>query len=239
MIAAPAVDVRGGRCVQLVGGRPETERVSLPDPVEVALGWRAAGFGTLHLVDLDAALGSGENRRILEEVVEAWDGPVQVGGGIRDDAAVDRWLARGSARVVVGTRGVEDPGWLERIAARHPGRVLLAADVRGDEVVVRGWASGSGVALRELVGRVADLPLAGLLCTDVEREGRMEGTDGARAARLRESSAHRLWMSGGITHPEELDRLAAAGIDGVVLGMALYTGALDPETVAHRYGGES
>src|SRR5690606_12676792 len=130
MIAVPAVDLRGGRCVQLVGGRPEEERVSLPDPVAVAERWWAAGFTTLHVVDLDAALGVGDNLPVLERLLGATPATTQVGGGVRDDARIERLLGAGADRVVVGTKAIDDPEWLASAAARHPGRLVLALDTR-------------------------------------------------------------------------------------------------------------
>ena len=238
MIAAPAVDLRGGRCVQLVGGRPTEERVSLPDPAAVALGWRRQGFRTLHVVDLDAALGTGENRAVVAEVLEAWSGTAQFGGGLKDDTAVEAALGAGATRVVVGTRAVDDPVWLAELTRTRPDRVMVAADVRGERVLRKGWREASPLALLDLLARLEGLPLAGVLCTDVAREGRMAGIDVEGAARTVSGSRHPVWISGGISSLEDLEALEQAGAAGVVLGMALYTGALDPTEVAERYGGE-
>jgi phosphoribosylformimino-5-aminoimidazole carboxamide ribotide isomerase len=146
VIVIAAVDLRDGRAVQLVGGRPDDERVSLPDPAAVARGWQDAGFPALHVVDLDAALGLGDNRAAIAAILQDTRIPVQVGGGVRDDAPADALLELGAARVVVGTRAVEDRSWLERLCARHPGRVVVAADVRAGAIVTRGWTAGAGVA---------------------------------------------------------------------------------------------
>ncbi|HSM03263.1 MAG TPA: 1-(5-phosphoribosyl)-5-[(5-phosphoribosylamino)methylideneamino] imidazole-4-carboxamide isomerase [Longimicrobiales bacterium] len=236
MIATPAVDLRGGRCVQLVGGRPEDERVSLPDPVAVAADWRRRGFGSLHVVDLDAALGHGDNRAVVRALARDAGVDLQVGGGVRDEAAVTELLAAGARRVVVGTRAVDDPDWLEAVADRHPGRVTVAADVREGVVLRKGWTEGTGIRLEDLLVRLAPLPLAGVLCTDVGREGRMEGIDRSGVAAALGASPHPLWVSGGVTTLDELDFLAEHGAAGVVLGMALYTGTLDADAVASKYG---
>ncbi len=237
MIAVPAVDLKGGRCVQLVGGRPDAERVSLPSPVAAARRWWNLGFRHLHVVDLDAALGTGDNARRIAEVVEATEAEVQVGGGIRDDARADALLADGPDRIVVGTRAVDDRPWLEALALRHPGRVVVAADVRDGRVLRKGWTEGSGLEVRDFVGSLADTPLAGVLCTDVGREGRMEGIDVGAMAAVIDASAHPVWISGGITTLDDLAALDAAGAHGAVLGMALYTGTLRPTDVAERWGG--
>jgi phosphoribosylformimino-5-aminoimidazole carboxamide ribotide isomerase len=237
VIAVPAVDLKGGRCVQLVGGRPEEERVSLPSPVAVAQQWWDLGFRHLHLVDLDAALGTGHNRTRIAQVIEATDADIQVGGGIRDDDSADTLLASGPRRIVVGTRAIDDRPWLTALAARHPDRVVVAADVRDGIVLRKGWTEGSGLRVDEFVRSLSDIPLAGVLCTDVAREGRLEGIDTAAMASVIQASAHPVWISGGITTLDDLSDLDSAGACGAVLGMALYTGALRPADVAARWGG--
>lgn len=240
MIVYPALDLKGGRVVQLVGGRPEDERVSLPDPAALARRWLDAGFTRLHVVDLDAALGRGDNRagiRAVREVAASRPSPLlQVGGGIRDAARAAELLASGVDRIIVGTRAVTDPGWLEELAGRHPGRVVVAADVRGDEVVTRGWTEGSGRRLDELLRELDSLPLAGILITDVSREGRMEGVDGARFEAIRSGTRHDVLAAGGIGSRDDVEELARAGVAGAVIGMALYTGAVDADAVAREYG---
>ena len=236
MIAAPAVDLKEGRCVQLVGGRPEAEQVSRPDPVAQALAWWEMGFRTLHIVDLDAALGTGDNRAIVTEIVGSSQATLQVGGGVRDEASLEALLEIGAHRVIVGTRAIEDPGWLERLVARHPGKIQVAADIRDGEVLTRGWTEGTGIPLAELLGRLIPLPLAGILCTDVGREGRMVGTDLDASREVVSGTLHPVWISGGIAKMEELQALAEMGAAGTVLGMGIYTGVLPPEDVAKEYG---
>ena len=235
MIAYPAVDLRGGRVVQLVGGRPEDERVSLPDPVAVARRWVADGFRALHVVDLDAALGSGSNRDEIFAILEQVDVPVQVGGGVRDDESADTLLKAGAARVIVGTRAVEDHAWLETLAARWPGRIVVAADIRDGIVVTRGWTEGTGLEATNFLERLDPLPLGGILVTDVSREGRMQGADADRFAALAAATRHPLLASGGIRDIHDLHELARRGVAGAVLGMALYTGALDPRATATEF----
>jgi len=236
VIAAPAVDLRNGRCVQLVGGRPEDERVSLPDPVAQAGRWRELGFGTLHVVDLDAALSLGNNRAIIGELIQGTDATLQVGGGVRDTPGVEDLLALGAHRVIVGTRAIDDPEWLEEVTGDHPGRITVAADIRDGIVVRKGWRESSGIPVMELLDRLAPLPLAGILCTDVSREGRMQGIDLPGAVSVVEGSHHPVWISGGITTLDELRALAGAGAAGAVLGMAIYQGVLPPERVAREFG---
>ncbi len=236
MLAIPAVDLREGACVQLVGGEYEAERVRIADPVAVARRWRALGFRTLHVVDLDAATGRGENRGVIAALL-ADGGDVQVGGGVRDEAAIAWLLERGASRVVVGTRALEDGAWLEEMAARFPRRLVVAVDARDGRVATHGWARTQD---RDAVGAVRSLsalPLAGILVTAVEREGRLAGPDLELAQRAAQAAACPLHASGGIASAEDLRALASRGVAAAVLGMALYTGVLDARAIAEEFAG--
>lgn len=235
MIAIPAVDLKDGRVVQLVGGDPQQERVSLPEPLGVAQQWIENGFAALHVIDLDAALGSGSNADVIHEILHAVDVPVQVGGGVRSDAAVDVLIGAGAARVIVGTRAVADPAWLRRIAERHPGRIVLAADARDRQIVTHGWTKQTAVEALDLLVQLDEVPLAGVLVTDVTREGGMAGADVVFFESLVNASAHPLMAAGGITAEADLAALAGAGVAAAILGMALYTEALDAPTIARSY----
>jgi phosphoribosylformimino-5-aminoimidazole carboxamide ribotide isomerase len=235
MIAYAAIDIRDGRVVQLIGGRPERERLSLPDPVAVAAGFTAAGFKALHLVDLDAALGEGSNRPLIEAVIGSTEIPVQVGGGIRNRAAVAAWLEVGAARVIVGTRAVTDPSWLAEVAAEHPERIVVAADVDGEQVVSHGWTRSTGLPVGDFLGRLTGLPIGGLLVTDVSREGRLEGVDARLFQRLAMSTALPVVAAGGVSSIDDLRQLEAAGARGAVVGTALYTGGVDPVATAKEF----
>lgn len=237
MIAVPAVDLSGGRCVQWVGGLPETEQVSLPDPAAVAARWWREGFSTLHVVDLDAALGRGDNRALVRELIARTRAVTQFGGGVRDREGIERALAAGADRVIVGTRAVEDAAWLARAAAAFPQQIVVAADMRDGMVLRRGWTRSSESTVDDFLGALDDLPLAGVLCTDVAREGRVQGSDLRRAGTVIRASSHPVWMSGGISSVEELRRLRGMGAAGAVLGMALYDGTLPVEAVAREFGG--
>jgi phosphoribosylformimino-5-aminoimidazole carboxamide ribotide isomerase len=237
VIVWAAIDLRDGRVVQLVGGRPEDERISLPDPAAVATQWSAAGFAGLHVVDLDAALGSGDNRSAIRSILEVATIPVQVGGGLRDTAAVTAVLADGAQRAIVGTRAVEDRGWLEGITAQHQGRIVVAADVRDGAVVTRGWTEGGTLDGEAFLAELDPLPLAAVLVTDVTREGRMTGVDGARFRRLVAATAHPLIAAGGIADIGDLHTLEEAGAAGAVLGMSLYTGAIRVDELAREFAG--
>lgn len=236
MIAAPAIDLRDGRCVQLVGGHPDRMKISLPDPGDVAERWWSLGFGTLHLVDLDAALESGDNLGLLRDLIAGTPAVTQVGGGIRDDERAEALFAAGADRIVVGTRALDDADWLAALAARHPGRVMVAADTRHGIVLRLGWTDLTGMPASALLPRLGALPLAGILATDVGREGRMEGIDRVGTAVTVRSTHHPVWIAGGVTTEDELDYLERIGAAGAVLGMALYMDAMDAASVARRWG---
>lgn len=223
--------------MQWVGGLPETERVSLPDPAAVALRWWRKGFRTLHVVDLDAALGRGDNRAVVRKLIASTDAVTHFGGGVRDRAGIERALAADADRVIVGTRAVEDSAWLARAAAGFPGRIVVAADMRDGRVLRRGWTRSTDTAVEDFLAALDDLPLAGVLCTDVAREGRVQGGDLRRAGTVIRASSHPVWVSGGISSVDELRRLRGMGAAGAVLGMALYDGALPVEAVAREFGG--
>jgi len=235
MIAVPAVDLREGACVQLVGGAYADERVRLADPLAAARHWVACGFTRLHVVDLDAATGRGDNAAVIRDLVAGAGVPASVGGGVRDDAAIDAWLACGAASVVVGTRAVEDPAWLAAVAARHPGRVTVAADVRERRVVTRGWAGDGARGVDEFVASLGGLPLAGVLVTEVHSEGRLAGPDLELVAAVVAATRLPVIASGGIASIQDLARLQQAGAAQAVIGMALYTGALDARAVAKEF----
>jgi len=236
MRAIPAVDLREGACVQLVGGEYDAERVRLADPVAVARNWRALGFRTLHVVDLDAATSRGDNRGVIAAIL-AEGGDVQVGGGVRDEAAVEWLLDHGAARVVVGTRALEDAAWLAATAARHPGRLLVAVDAREGRVVTHGWARTQERDAVETVRSLSALPLAGVLVTAVDREGLMLGPALDLSERAARAAAFPLHASGGIASAEDLRALGSRGVAAAVLGMALYTGALDARAIAEEFAG--
>jgi phosphoribosylformimino-5-aminoimidazole carboxamide ribotide isomerase len=239
MIAVPAVDLRQGKCVQLVGGRPEEEKLRLDNPSMVALRWWELGFHQLHVVDLDAAMGTGDNNMQVGEVVAGTPAESQVGGGVRDDDRADVIFATGAQRVVVGTKAVDDHVWLTRLAARYPGRVVVAADIRDGVVLRKGWTESTKLKVQTFLKRLEGLELAAVLCTDVEREGRMQGIDLHEMRAVIDGAPHPVMVSGGITSMYDLDALADAGAYAAVLGMALYTGRLDAQEVARTYGGEA
>ena len=236
MIAIPAIDLREGACVQLVGGSYDAERIRLEDPAAVARHWEHEGFTRLHVVDLDAATGRGRNADVVREVLRATEAETQVGGGIRTLERIEAVLRDGARRVVLGTRAVEDLDWLAEMAAEFPDTLVVAADVRERRVVTRGWGKTTGRNVLDLVAELNSLPLAGIMVTAVHREGLMQGTDLPLMEDVVEASDHPVCASGGIGSIGDLRALEDRGVAAVVIGMALYTGAVVPHVVAEEFG---
>ena len=221
-----AVDVAGGKCVRLRHGDPAATTVYHDDPVAAALHWQGEGAAALHVVDLDATLGRGSNAEVIARLVREVDVPVQVGGGIRDAASFESAIATGAATVVVGTAAVEHPDLVEALVSAHRGRVVVAADVRGDEVAVEGWTRGSGMSLEDLARRYSYPGVAGLLVTDIGRDGALEGPAVELYERLSRLTDVPVIASGGVRDAGDVAAVAAAGAAGVVVGTALYEGRL-------------
>lgn len=235
MIAIPAVDLRDGACVQLVGGEYANEKVRLPNPPAVARDWSQQGFTRVHVVDLDAATSRGTNAKVIREILRESTVPVQVGGGIRTEDQIDRLLDDGAAYVVVGTRAIEDEGWLEEMSGKFPNQLIVAADVLERKIVTRGWTKVLPRNVVQYVEDLADLPLAGILVTAVHKEGQLEGTDLPLMEDVAEASAWPVFASGGVSSMDDLRALEHRGLAGAVLGMALYTGAIDARRVAEEF----
>lgn len=235
MIAIPAVDLRDGACVQLVGGSYANERVRLDSPVAVACKWSALGFSRLHVVDLDAATDRGDNSAAVQQILGSTPAAVQVGGGLRTTDRVDQLLAAGATHAVVGTRAIENPDWLEELTRRHPSRIIVAADVRGRRVVTHGWEQVRPIEVSSFVSALSSLALGGILVTAVDVEGSMKGPDLPLVDEVIQNTSHRLMASGGIGTMDDLRELGRRGVAAVVIGMALYTGALDPGAVAREF----
>ena len=238
MIAIPAIDLREGACVQLVGGSYDDEPVRLDDPVAVARRWRERGFRQLHVVDLDAATGRGCNDETVARILDASDDvDVQIGGGVRSLERARSLLAAGAARVVTGTRALEDPVWLGALAHEFPSRVIVAVDVRDSKPVVRGWSETMTVDLKAVLAPLNGLPLAGILVTAVDVEGRLGGPDVSLMELIMRNSTQRVFAAGGITTIDDLRALGARGVWGAVIGMALYTGHMNAARCAEEFGG--
>jgi len=235
MIAIPALDLRGGACVQLAPGSYDEEVIRIPDPVGVAIAWRQYGFRHLHVVDLDGVAGLGNNAAQIQAILGTTDVEVQVGGGIRSQDLIQRTLDDGARRVVIGTRALEDPDWLAEMSDLFPGCIVVAADVRDRKVLSHGWTRTQPMLVLDLVQDLNGLPLAGVLVTAVHREQAMRGTDLPLMEDVAEAADFPVFASGGLGSLSDLRALADRGVAAAVIGMALYSGAMDPWVVAEEF----
>ena len=226
----PAVDVAAGRAVQLVQGVAGSERV-FGEPVESALRWQRAGSRWIHMVDLDAAFGRGHNRELLGDVVRSVDVDVELSGGIRDDESLDAALATGCRRVNIGTEALENPVWCAKVIAEHGDRIAIGLDVRGRTLAARGWTRDGGDLL-DVLDRLEREGCARYVVTDVNKDGMLQGPNVELLRTVCARTDAPVVASGGISTIEDLRALAALtsiGVEGAIIGTALYTGAFTLE----------
>lgn len=226
LVLLPAVDVAGGQAVRLVQGEAGSE-TAYGSPLQAALDWQAGGAEWIHLVDLDAAFGRGSNAELLAEVVAAVDVKVEMSGGIRDDASLERALASGAARVNLGTAALEDPGWTARAIARYGDQVAVGLDVRGTTLAARGWTREGG-DLWEVLARLDDAGCARYVVTDVTKDGTLRGPNLDLLRQVCARTEAPVVASGGISSLDDLAalrELVPLGVEGAIVGKALYAGA--------------
>ena len=230
----PAVDVSGGQAVRLVQGAADTE-TGYGDALQAALAWQAAGAEWIHLVDLDAAFGRGSNAALLAGLVGRLDVAVELSGGIRDDASLAAALATGCERVNIGTAALERPDWLRGVIARHGSKIAVGLDVRGSRLAARGWTREGG-DLDETLDRLDADGCARYVVTDVTRDGTLGGPNLDLLRRVCARTSRPVIASGGVASLDDLVQLAAlapAGVEGVIVGKALYAGAFTlPQALA-------
>jgi phosphoribosylformimino-5-aminoimidazole carboxamide ribotide isomerase len=226
VVVIPAIDLFGGKCVRLVKGDYAKPTVYSDDPLDVVDEFARAGAEQLHVVDLDAARGYGDNKAVIESILRRTDVKVQVAGGIRTAEAVDHWMGAGAHAVVMGTAAVRDPRLLERCARRHPARILTALDVRDEKAAVSGWTETEPVMMGSLLSRWDRLPLAGVILTCIDRDGTLSGPDLVTLAKARSMTGLSVQYSGGVSSLEDIAKVAAAGAQAVILGKALYEGRI-------------
>ena len=231
MIVFPAIDLKAGEVVRLAEGDMARATVYGSDPAAQARLFAKAGASWLHVVDLDGSFaGEARNRDAVEAILEAFEGKVQLGGGIRDAAGVEGWLALGVARVVMGSAALKDPQFVRDMAAAHPGAVVVAVDARDGMVATEGWAEISDVPVGNLARRFEDAGVASLLFTDIGRDGLLKGCNVDATVALARSVEIPVIASGGVAGMADIEALAAQageGIEGVITGRALYEGKLD------------
>jgi phosphoribosylformimino-5-aminoimidazole carboxamide ribotide isomerase len=232
MILFPAIDLKDGQAVRLLRGEMASATVFNDDPAAQARSFAAAGFRWLHLVDLNGAFeGRPANAAAVEAILDAVDLPVQLGGGIRDMATVERWLDLGVRRVILGTVAVKNPALVREACRAFPGRVVLGIDARGGRVAVEGWAEVSEITALDLARRFEDAGAAAIVYTDIDRDGALQGANVEATRALAEAIATPVIASGGVASLDDLAAFLAiedSGIEGVISGRALYDGRIDP-----------
>jgi len=229
------MDLRDGACVQLAAGSYDQEVIRIPDVIGVELAWRNYGFNHLHVIDLDAITGAGSNTDLISAILSRTETEIQVGGGVKDRESIQHLLNEGAQRVIIGARALEDPDWLAEMSGLFPGSIMIAADVRERKVLAQGWARARPMLLLDLIDELNRLPLAGLIVFSSQSE---DVTGGAHLSLLEdavEAADFPLIASGPFTTMNDLRAVSDRGVSAAIIGMALYTGELDPRLVAEEF----
>jgi len=233
VIVFPAIDLKGGQCVRLLRGDMRAATVFNDDPAAQARLFEAQGFRWLHVVDLDGAVaGKAGNAPAVDSILRAVAIPVQLGGGIRDAAAIERWLERGVRRVILGTAALTNPELVRGACRAYPGFIAVGIDARGGKVAVEGWAKTSEVSALELALKFEDVGVTAIIYTDIERDGALAGVNVEATAALAQRLETPVIASGGVASLDDirvLRRHESDGIEGVICGRALYDGRIDPK----------
>ena len=235
MLLIPAIDLKDGQCVRLRQGRMDDSTVFSSDPVAMAAHWKDQGARRLHIVDLDGAFaGVPRNGDLIREMVAVMgDVPVQVGGGIRTEAIIEAYLDAGVQGLILGTKAVNEPDFLRAMARAYAGKILLGLDARGGVVATDGWDKETGIQALDFVRDITELPLAGIVYTDIDRDGMMQGLNVASTLALAKAAQLPVVASGGVTELADLQALKDAFVEdtalllGAITGRAIYEGTLD------------
>lgn len=232
MIIFPAIDIRGGRCVRLTEGRFDKETVFADNPADMALKWAAAGAEYLHVVDLDGALaGKSVNLAVVSTIAKSVNIPIQLGGGIRTLDNIEEVLAAGVSRVILGSVAVRNPELVREACRKFGNKIVVGIDARDGQAAVDGWEVAGGVGAEELAKKMAEAGVARIIYTDISRDGTLQGVNVAATASLAKAAGIPVIASGGVKSLEDITALKAAnsdgGIEGVIVGKAIYTGAVD------------
>ena len=230
----PAIDLRGGNCVRLKQGDYERETVFSDNPASMAVHWVELGGKCLHLVDLDGARhGQVVNIEAVRSIIEAVDVPCELGGGIRTEETIRQLLDIGVSRLVIGTLAIKKPDWFRRMCGLFPEKLVLGIDARGGRVATDGWLATSDISSVELAQKFNAEPLCAINYTDIDTDGMMTGPNVSAMVEMKKAVEIPVVASGGVTTADDVTRLAAAGLDGCIIGRALYEGSLTlPQALA-------
>ena len=235
MIAIPAIDLRDGACVQLAVGSYDEEVIRIPDVIGVELAWQQYGFHHLHVTDLDAMTGRGSNTELIHSILARTEAELQIGGGVRTREAINQLLNEGARRVIIGHRALEEPDWLAEMTSLFPQSIVVAADVRDRKVLAQGWARARPILVFDLIDELNRLPLAGLLLYAAPTEDVGGGAHLSLLEDAAEAADYPVLAAGNFTGINDLRAVADRGISAAIIGMPLYTGALDPRVVAEEF----
>ena len=223
----PAIDIRGGQCVRLIQGDYDRETVYGKNPADMASRWVSDGASQLHLVDLDGARdGSTVNRKAVAEIVKAVQIPCQLGGGIRDRQTIADYIGLGVERLVIGTKAQKDPDWLAAMCKEFPNRLVVGLDARSGLVATDGWLETTDTPATELAKRYSELPIAGIVYTDITRDGMLKGPNFEALRDIIQAVKVPVIASGGVTTASDVEEIAKLGADGCIIGRSLYEGKL-------------
>ncbi len=236
MIFFPAIDLKDGKCVRLLQGDMDQETVFGDDPAAQAKIFEDAGCSWIHVVDLNGAFdGKPGNDKAINSILNAISIPIELGGGIREMAAVDFWLERGVRRVILGTAALKDPGLVREACRKHPGRIAVGVDARGGKVAVEGWAEVSELSAIDLARQFEGAGVAAIIYTDIDRDGVMKGPNVEATLKLACAVSIPVIASGGVSSMDDLEELKLSGnglLAGVISGRAIYDGKVDPMEAA-------
>jgi phosphoribosylformimino-5-aminoimidazole carboxamide ribotide isomerase len=241
MIVIPAIDLKEGKCVRLEQGLMNKDTVFNDNPAAQARAWQDQGAEMLHIVDLDGAFaGEPKNRAAIEAIVGAITIPSQLGGGIRDIATIEAYLALGLTRVIIGTAAQRNPELVKEACARFPGRIVVGIDAKDGMVAVQGWAEVTDITAVDLARKFEDCGVAAIIYTDISRDGMLQGPNLEATRALAEAVSIPVIASGGVSSLKDIENLMAiesSGVTGVITGKAVYTGAIKlAEAVAMTKG---
>ncbi len=227
----PAVDIKDGKCVRLVQGRMEDETVFSNDPAAMAQKWADAGAELIHVVDLDGAFEkSPQNFDAVKKILNAVDTPIQLGGGIRNERSVRKFLDMGVKRVIIGTEAINNPEWVEQMSRSFPDQIIVGIDARNGHVAIEGWTETTHIRAIDLAKRFENCGVSGINFTDIYRDGMQTGPNIEETRRLAEAIRIPVVASGGVSTIKDIQNLLpleAVGVAGVITGKALYSGTLD------------
>lgn len=242
MIVFPAIDIKDGKCVRLTEGRFDMQTVFSDKPFEMAVRWQKEGGEYLHIVDLDGALaGESKNISAIKEILSNITVPAQLGGGIRTIEAIEKMLELGLSRVILGSVAVREPALVAEAAKKYGDKIIVGIDAKDGQVAVDGWGISGGIEAGELASRMADVGVKRIIFTDIARDGKLSGVNAEATAEIAERSGVKVIASGGVTSNDDIKALKKhekKGIEGFIVGKAIYTGALNlPEAIKMARGG--